>query len=216
MTRSIGVIFDLDGTLADTLADITDAINAVFAGAGLPCQSQARIRSLIGEGLANLLRLASGVEDTERIAVLVERYRSAYTERLVEHTTIYPGIKAMLDGLTDRTVPMCVLSNKPHEYTAPICRRLLAPWPFVHCLGAGDEATRKPDPSVALALAENMNRSPGDVFFVGDSGTDIVTAANAGMVSVAVTWGYRERSELEASGPGHIVDRPGQLLTLIE
>ena len=206
-----GVIFDLDGTLADTLADITDSINIAFAQAGLEPVTLGRIRALIGEGLTNLLRRASGLEDPERLASLVEAYRSVYRNRMLCRSRLYPGIEALLDKLTERHVPVAVLSNKPDEFTVPICAALLSAWPVVMARGSVEEALKKPDPTVALDLAKLMQRSPAEIFFVGDSTVDIQTGQCAGMTPIAVTWGYRDRPELEAAGPAWVVESPSEL-----
>ncbi len=209
-----GVIFDLDGTLADTLDDITKSINVVFVNADCAPVSRERIRGLIGEGLKSLLRRASEIEDTGRLDTLVDHYREVYRAQMLEVTQLYPGIAAMLDGLARRDVPMAVLSNKPHEFTVPICEDLLQHWPFVRYRGSLDEASRKPDPGAAIELAKQMDRSPADVFLIGDSVVDLRTGTNAGMVPVAVTWGYRDRGELDEAGAARCVDVPSELLDL--
>lgn len=211
-----GVIFDLDGTLADTLADITDSINEVFSQIDYTPVSRERIRLLIGEGLTNLLRQASGINDPDVLADFVDRYRHVYGKRMLNKTRLYPGVEPMLDALAESRVPMCVLSNKPHEYTAPICNALLTRWPFVRFRGCRQDDSRKPDPAVALGLATEMQRPTPHVYFVGDSSTDIVTARNAGMVPVAVTWGYRDRDDLESACPAHYVDQPVRLVELLQ
>ncbi len=211
-----GVIFDLDGTLADTLDDITDSINEVFWQIEHPAVSRQRIRLLIGESLANLLRQASGINDPDVLADLVGRYRGVYVNRMLNKTRLYPGVEPMLDALVESRVPMCVLSNKAYEYTDPICNALLARWPFVRFRGSRQDDSRKPDPTVALELAKEMQRPPPQVYFVGDSSTDIVTARNAGMVPVAVTWGYRDRDDLESACPAHYVDHPVRLIELLQ
>jgi len=210
-TKTPGVIFDFDGTLADTLADITDSINITFAQAGLAQVSLVRIRALIGEGLTNLLRRASGLEDSTQLADLVEGYRRVYRNRMLCRSRLYPGVDAMLDALVERNTPIAVLSNKPDEFTVPICAALLSAWPIAAVRGSVDEPLKKPNPAVALDLAARMDRAPADVFFVGDSSVDIETGRNAGMTSIAVTWGYRDRPELEAAGAAHIVESPSEL-----
>jgi len=210
-----GVIFDLDGTLLDTLEDITDAVNAAFAPLGYEATSVSQLRKLIGEGLMNLLRLASGESDTEKISHLVELYRPEYLERMLHKTRLYAGMAQVLDMIVESAMPMCVLSNKPHAFTKPICEAMLSRWPFVHFQGSVDDRPRKPDPGMALELAKKMQLDPANVYFVGDSDVDVLTGHNAGMKSVGVTWGYRDRGVLEATTPSFMLDAPNQLLGVL-
>ena len=210
---TIGVIFDLDGTLADTLDDIVDSINHVYRQIGQPSVPHETVRPFIGIGLVDLVRRTSGIDDTETILGLVDQYRSVYTERMLRKTRLYAGMDSVLDLLTELDVPACVLSNKPHEYTAPICESLLSRWPFVRCVGCAEQEKRKPDPAVAFELAREMGRDPSRVYLVGDSPIDIATAHNAGMTSIAVTWGYGNQAEIRASKPACMVDRTGELIT---
>ncbi len=214
--RSPGVIFDLDGTLVDTLDDITDSINVVFAADGHGPISPERVRELIGEGLRTLLSRASGIDDPRRLTAFVEGYCRVYPERMLTRTHLYPGVAELLDEFTRLGVPMAVLSNKPEEFTVPICQSLLARWPFVAFRGSGNGQPRKPDPTQALDLAGEMERAPADVLFVGDTTGDILTARNAGMTSVVVTWGYRDRDQLATAEPAHWIDEPSQLAALLQ
>lgn len=211
----IGLIFDLDGTLVDTLDDIADSLNLVLEESGRARLSRMHVRSIIGEGLTNLIRRASGVENPEELARLVARYRAVYRERMFVHTQPYPGIEDLLDALTERRIPMCVLSNKSHEFTVPMCGELLSRWSFVRVIGATDEATRKPDPRNALDLAQAMELEPHQVWFVGDSNVDVHTGRNAGMRTIAVTWGLRDREELVAANPDAILDDPKQIVSVV-
>ncbi len=213
--EKVGVIFDLDGTLLDTLEDITDAVNAVFARLGYAATTVPHLRNLIGEGLANLLKLASGESHEEKISALVESYRSAYLSRMLNKTHLYSGIARVLDEIVEAGVPVCVLSNKPHEFTKPICEALLPRWPFVQCRGSVADRIRKPDPGVAMELASMMQLDPAHIFFVGDSDVDILTGKNAGMTSVGVTWGYRDRHILDATHPSYVLDTPEELLAVL-
>ncbi len=213
--RTSGVIFDLDGTLADTLDDITEAMNRILAGIDQPPVPRERMRLLIGEGLSTLMQRATGIEDENVIADLVERYRPVYSEIMLDKTRLYPGVADALDALTAAGVPIAVLSNKPDHFTVPICERLLADWPFVRFAGHREPCPRKPDPTAALDLCARMDRSPAETFLVGDSDVDIETGRNAGMTSVAVTWGFRDLDHLVSARPAHVVDRPEQLIALI-
>jgi len=212
---TVGVIFDLDGTLLDTLEDLTDSMNEMFERNALPTVSLARTRVLIGLGLRSLILDASGVEDESRLADLIEQYRVIYRRRMLAKSRMYPGVAEMLSALVRLGVPLAVLSNKSHEFTVPICEVLLSDWPFVAIRGAQDSSDRKPNPATALRLAEMMGLPPDHIVFVGDSTVDIRTAANAGMSSAAVVWGYRDLDELGLARPDFIAADPGALTTFI-
>lgn len=213
--RRCGIIFDFDGTLADTLEDITDALNELLSRIDSPRVSSTRIRSLVGDRLPSVLQEAAGIGDDTVIAELVQGFRTVYPKRMLSNTRLYPGVSDMLDSLSVRGIPMCVLSNKPHEYTVPMCEALLNRWPFVRFCGCRGEDTRKPDPTVALELAGEMEVPACDVYFVGDSSTDILTGHNAGMIPVAVTWGYRDQDDLDSARPVHYLHEPCQLPDIV-
>ncbi|NOT02218.1 MAG: HAD family hydrolase [Phycisphaerales bacterium] len=213
--RPPAILFDLDGTLIDTLVDITFAVNQVLAEFSFPPVGQQRMRAIIGEGLTTLLQRATGIHDAAVIATMVERYKPIYEGSMLQNTRLYNGVKEMLNAIADRNASMCVLSNKPHLFTEPICAALLSPWPFVRCLGHRDGTPRKPDPTAAWQLASEMNADPSDVFFVGDSAIDIQTARAAGMIPVAVTWGFRDVKELQLAEPAYLLDIPMQLVSIV-
>lgn len=206
-----GVIFDLDGTLADTLQDITEAVNVSLGHFGLPAQPPDRIRAFVGDGLSQLMSRAADTNDPDRVAGLVDRFREHYGLNYLRHTRLYPGIKIAVSQLGRGGCPISVLSNKPHDFTQRICDKLLPAVSIAGVVGAGDDYPNKPDPTAALMLARQMGRAPQDVVVVGDSALDVGTARKAGMRCVAVTWGFRDRPELEAAGPDAIVDRPEDL-----
>ena len=207
-----GVIFDLDGTLADTLDDITDSLNAAFDACGYAPLTPGKARQLIGSGLSTLLHRASNESDPQRLDELVHHYRQDYRERLLARTRLYDGISDLLDVLTARGTIMAVLSNKPDEFTVPICTAVLRRWSFLRFQGSINDIPRKPDPTLALRLCKDMGLLPGDVVFVGDSDADVGTARNAGMIAVGVTWGFRDRAHLVEAAPDVVVDTPAQLM----
>lgn len=215
-SHRLGVIFDLDGTLADTLEDITAALNIVLISSGRRALTPPDVRPMIGMGLANLLGCALGLDDHAAREALVEQYRTEYKRMMLERTKLFPRIDVMLNMLQEASVPMCVLSNKPTEFALPICDALFADWKFVHCTGPVEGMARKPDPELALWLATRMRREPAEVCLVGDSVEDIETAKNAGMTSIAVTWGYRERDQLRQVSPDHVVDDADALHLLLQ
>lgn len=209
-----GAIFDLDGTLADTLADLTDAVNTGLRAFGFSDRSESDIQGWIGEGLPTLCRRAIGdapnVPIDELTAIVTEHYRA----HRLDKTRPYPGIEAMLDALGGRNVPLAILSNKPHEHTVPIANALFGRWLFVAVEGYREEDRRKPDPRTALAIVAAMELEPAEVLFVGDSATDVRTALNAAAIPVAVTWGFRSRQALAEAGAAHLIDHPRDLLAL--
>lgn len=209
-----GIIFDLDGTLIDTLGDIATCLNIALAEFGHAVVTMEQARAMIGEGLTTLLQRASGEADAARLKELVNRYRAEYRARMFERTRVYDGVSAMLDELQRSGAPMCVLSNKSDEFTVPLVAHYFRGVPFVAVRGATDEASRKPDPTHALAMGQSMRRASCDVLFVGDSSTDIHTARNAGMIAVAVTWGFRDREHLLEQSPDHVVDSTVEIARL--
>ncbi len=210
-----GVVFDLDGTLADTLPAIADAINSGLAAIGLPEAPHADVRTWIGEGLPTLCRRAlRGAENVpfDRMFEVVSKH---YREHQLDKTVPFPGIPELMDALARRGVPMGVLSNKPHEHTLTMTQALFGRWPLVAVEGYQEESYRKPDPRTLVQICQTMGLPPREVMLVGDSNTDIFTARNAGVIAVAATWGYRDREELIAAGPNYLIDWPEQVLALV-
>jgi phosphoglycolate phosphatase len=206
-----GIVFDLDGTLVDSLRDIAAAMELALADLGLPGRTLEEYERFIGDGARMLVRRAIGQAPCEDEAL--ERFRARYGAALVVHTRAYPGIDPLLAALSRRGVPMCVLSNKPHAWTEEIVRRLFPEQRFVRVLGHRPELPHKPDPASALELARTMGLAPENVLFVGDTAVDVETARRAGMVSVAVLWGMRSAAEL--AGAAHRIAEPGELLALL-
>lgn len=215
MKKPRAIIFDLDGTLADTLRDIAEAGNTAFASAGLAPRALAEYRGAVGSGVNVLLQRLSGIDDRERVAEMERVFREYYHEHCLDYTRLYPGVSEFLDAIGRAGLPMCVLSNKPHEYTVKTVEALCGERRFLEVRGEGNGFARKPDAACALHLAGRMGRSPGETVFVGDSDIDMHTAQNAGMRAVGVTWGFRDREVIEAAGAHAIIDHPNELLPLI-
>jgi len=225
--RLDALIFDLDGTLADSLADIGGAMNRLLARHGFPSQPLDAYRQYVGEGAENLVRRTfltatgrdwkTGAADgfPAPLAELTEAYRQEYAALEHESSQPYPGVDAMLDGVVARRRKMAVLSNKRDDFTRHLVQHRFARWPFVAVRGEMDGVPRKPDPTAALELSLALNVRPERIGFVGDTPIDVLTARNAGMVSIAVLWGFRSRAELEAAGAKIFIARPGELLRLL-
>ncbi len=213
MTKAL--IFDLDGTLADSLEDIGGAMNDTLAERGRPPHPLDAYRHFVGEGIEVLVRRASQPKTDDELKRLVAEYRAHYAARADGHTHPYPGIPELLDGLTALGLPMAVLSNKRDDFTVALVQRVLPRWAFARVRGEREGVPRKPDPTAALELARELGVAPAEVTFVGDTPIDVKTALSAGMRPVAVTWGFRSEEELKAAGASEVIHRPAELLGLL-
>lgn len=212
------VLFDLDGTLLDTLADIAAAANAALVAEGMPAHPDAAYRRFIGDGVAMLVRraLPEGVEhDDARVDRCVRLFHETYATSWNVSTRPYDGIPALLDALAARGLPLAILSNKPDEFTRLCADAQLGRWAWAAVVGQREGVPRKPDPTSALAIAAGLGLGPADVVYVGDSGVDMRTATAAGMRAVGVSWGFRSVEELREIGASAIIDHPAQLLDLL-
>jgi phosphoglycolate phosphatase len=218
VARARGVIFDLDGTLLDSLEDIADAMNQVLAGAGMPVHALDDYRYFVGDGMEMLVRRALPADrlDPATVAQALSSMREEYGRRCTRKTRPYPGIPELLDALTAWGVPFAILSNKPHDAAVDLTGRLLASWQFAAVLGARPDVPKKPDPAGALEVAARLRLGPEELLYLGDTGTDMRTARAAGMQPVGVLWGFRPAEELRAEGAGVLVERPEEILSLLD
>ena len=212
-----GLLFDLDGTLLDTLEDIAFSMNAAlsrFGGRPLPADDY---RLYIGQGLEVLASrvLPEARRDEDTIRQCVAAMREVYATRWAHATRPYPGIVALLDALKKRALPMAVFSNKAHDFTVRIVTHFFGAEIFSIILGGG-KFPFKPDPAGAIHIAGTLGIRPGDILYVGDSDIDMQTAANAGMYAVGVTWGFRSRQELIENGARDLIGEPAELISLID
>lgn len=215
--RFQAVLFDLDGTLLDTLADLANSMNAVLERSGYPTHPVDAYRHFVGDGMEVLVRrvLPEGARTEEIVATCLADMRAEYGRRWAETTRLYPGVAELLDGVAARGVPMVVLSNKPDEFTRLTVAQLLAPWHFAVVRGMGPDTPAKPDPTGALAVAASVGVAPEAVLYLGDTATDMQTAVAAGMFALGVSWGFRDRAELEANGARQVIDAPTAALELL-
>lgn len=197
--RPRGVIFDLDGTLADSLEDIASAMNRTLEAHGLPVHPVPAYRTFVGEGVRKLVERALPPGTEELRESFVQAYQADYAEHLLDATRLFPGIPEVLDGLQQAGVPMGVLSNKPEVPTRRLVEALCSRWEFRAVVGERPGVPRKPDPTSALALADALSAPPDSVAFVGDTRVDVLTALAASMRPVGVLWGFRPQ-EVLASG----------------
>lgn len=210
------IIFDLDGTLVDSLEDLADSMNAVLASRGFPTHPVAPYQRFVGDGIATLVRRALPSTDRgdDLIASCVLEMRQEYAGRQLAKTRPYPGVAELLRSLAERGLKTAVFSNKPDGPTREVVAALFAAHPFDAVRGARPDAPLKPDPTVALQLAGENGEAPEETVYVGDTDTDMLTGQRAGMFTVGVTWGFRGEEELRASGADSIVHKPLELLRL--
>jgi phosphoglycolate phosphatase len=210
-------VFDLDGTLVDSVDDIASALASALADDGLPGPALAQVRGWVGDGARALVaRAVAGARADGGAAVdrVLVRFRAHYRAVPVRHSRVYDGVTAVLDRLAADGWRLGVLSNKPHDLTTLIVDRLL-PGRFEAVAGHRPGVPLKPDPTAAHALGAELGVSPGGSAMIGDSAVDVATAHAAGMIAIAVTWGLRPRAELVAAAPHHLVDTPAQLLDVL-
>lgn len=212
------VIFDLDGTLLDTLADIATAANGVLKQMSLPTHPIESYQHFVGQGVRVLFEnaLPEEMRTLDVIEDCADAFQVTYDREWDVRTQPYGGIPELLDALVARGLPLAVLSNKPHAFTVKCVERFLAAWPWAMVLGQREGSPRKPDPAGALEIAAALRLTPAQCLYVGDTNTDMETAQAAGMYPLGVSWGFRTVAELRAHGAAAIIDHPEQLLPLLE
>lgn len=211
------VIFDLDGTLLNTVEDIMDSCNAGLAVFGFPPHGLKDYNLFIGDGIEELVR-RSLPEDQRHDAMVSDclaAVRAEYKRRWHDKTKPYEGAQEMLAGLYDTGVPMAIFSNKPHDFTEDTVNFYFPDVPFAFVLGAKDENPKKPDPWGAFFIAEKLGIPPGDFAYLGDTHTDIETAKAASMLAVGAEWGFRGKEELVLAGADVTIPAPGDFIGLI-
>ncbi len=209
------VLFDLDGTLLDTLDDLAAAMNGALADEGLPTSPVEAHKVMIGDGVLNYVLRALPADRRDDRA-LVERVGEAYGARYAaawtRTTRVYDGVDAMLAGLRQRGLRLAVLSNKPDGFTREMVDHFLGDVPFEIVRGATDGVPLKPDPTAAVAIAERMGVATADFLYLGDTATDMRTARAAGMFAGGALWGFRTRAELADAGAEALIAHPTDLL----
>lgn len=216
-TEFHAVIFDLDGTLLDTLEDLGDSMNRMLQRHGWPVHPVSSYRYFVGNGARKLVERAipDGERSEEAVEQCLREFVEHYRHNWDVHTRPYTGIPALLDALYTRGIRMAVLSNKIHAFTMKCVERFLPAEKFEVVAGEKPGIPRKPDPAGAMRIVENMGLSPARILYVGDTAIDMKTGTRAGMVTAGVLWGFRDRKELEDNGADHIIERPEQLAAII-
>lgn len=209
------VIFDLDGTLLNTIDDLADAGNYVCAAHGWPTHTVAEFKYMVGNGIPNLVsRFTPDALGPDELAGALAEFSAHYNAHKEDKTAPYPGVPELLAALEDAGIHMAVLSNKAHALARPVVEHYF-PGVFEYVQGALPDTPLKPNPTLLHALMESIGAKPVTTLFVGDSGVDVLTGKNGGLTVCGVLWGFRDRQELEGAGADCIISRPGQLVPLV-
>ena len=211
------VLFDLDGTLLDTLDDLSASANRVLRANGFPEHPRDAYRYFVGDGARNLVVriLPEDRRDKETIEACLQAFRADYGENWAVRTRPYEGVPEMLDAVAGRKLPMAVFSNKPDDATKACVSEFLSRWEFCVVLGQRDGAPVKPDPSGAIESARRIGIPPSDFLYLGDTATDMKTAVRAGMFPVGALWGFRTEEELLRAGAAAIAAKPADVPDLL-
>lgn len=212
------IIFDLDGTLADTVESITEAMNAALTEMGLPLRDEAYIRRSVGNGSRTLCVrvLPEDRRDDATVAKLLKIYDRTYGETYMHVKSLYPGMTDALEALHARGYKMAVFSNKQDAYVKNLCRALLPEGYFGAAEGQLDGRPIKPDPATALEICARLGIAPEDAVMVGDGETDVELSLRGGLTPVSVTWGFCSREQLAAAGGKIFVDSTADLPDIFE
>lgn len=211
------VIFDLDGTLLDTIHDLADATNHALETLGFNTYPVSAYNQMVGNGIAKLLEraLPAGERTPERQKEMRKAFLDYYGRNLCVHTRPYPGIAELLEQLTSRGINIAVASNKYQRGVDTLIRHYFGNYPWAAVCGQREGVPVKPDPSIVFNILGQCPTSKQEVLYCGDSGVDMQTAYRAGVTSCGVTWGFRSRAELEENNANILVDNPLEILDLV-
>jgi len=216
MMKYKAILFDLDGTLLNTLNDIGNAVNRVLSRRNFPIHTMDEYRYFVGNGIRALIERSMPEEnrDASLIRACVDEFNLEYDKAWNIETSLYPGIEDMLDLVQERGLRLAVFSNKPHEFTLNCVEAFFPYREFEVVLGIKESIPHKPDPSGALMIARRMGIAPASFLYLGDTGTDMQTACAAGMYPVGALWGFRSSDELIENGAKALVSHPAEVADL--
>ena len=208
------VIFDLDGTLLNTLEDLRDSVNVALVSNGLPERTLKEVRQFVGNGIHKLIEQAVPEGASEEVVEQVfHDFRSYYMEHCEDKTRVYPGIGKLLAELKRREVSMAIVSNKADAAVKELAKRYFPE--ITVAIGEREGIARKPAPDSVFEAMRLLGVSREETLYAGDSDVDVATAGNAGLPCVAVTWGFREEAFLRSLNPAFVIHQPEELLKLL-
>jgi phosphoglycolate phosphatase len=210
-------LFDLDGTLLNTLDDLADTANAALASLHHPVHPTDSYRYFVGEGLNILIkRIMPAACSEQQVAECEDIFKRMYALHWADKSRPYEGVEAMLSSLKKMGRKLAILSNKPDDFTGMCVKRYFPANMFACVYGQREGIPKKPDPAGALFIAERLGIKPADILYVGDTATDMQTGKSAGMMTAGVLWGFREINELQKNGADYIVSHPREIVKLCQ
>lgn len=212
------VVFDLDGTLLDTLDDLADSLNRVLQAKGFPPHPVDLYRYFVGDGAAMLVTRALPQEkrNTELVNDCLGAFRKDYGLNWKVKTKLYAGVPELLNTLTAKNIQMAIFTNKPQNFAELCIQEFLSGWNFAMVVGQKEGFPMKPDPAGAYDIAQTLNIPVQEFLYLGDSGVDMTTAINAGMFPVGASWGFRSEKELREHGALEVINQPTDLLKVLK
>ena len=216
--RFKAAVFDLDGTLLNTLEDIADSVNTMLSLHQFPRHSYETYKYLVGDGLTELVARAIPVKNPspEMIKTYVTEAFKEYQEHYNVKTKLYKGIPELLSGLRNKGVKLAIVSNKPDELTQKTVKHYLSEFPFKIVIGESPKFPKKPDPESTLYIAKTLNLPPSECVYFGDTSIDMKTAKSAGMFAVGVLWGFRKARELAEYGANLLIYNPADFFSQLD
>ena len=210
----ITAIFDLDGTIADSIADLGNAVNYGLEQLGFPVHTETEYKKFVGNGAMKLCERALPDGNKDRTAELHKLFKEYYSQHLLDNTAVYDGMKETMEKLSANGVKLAVATNKPEDAAKKIIAKLLPDTEFVKVLGGVDYRPKKPD---AAIISEILSELPKEnkVWMIGDSNVDVQTGKNAGVSVIGCLWGFRSREELETAGADFIAEKPEDIADVI-
>lgn len=207
-------VFDLDGTLVNTVEDIAYCMNYVLENNGLRQRRLGDYKEWIGAGARNILWNAA--PEGSPLELLYEQFMAKYRDVVIRYATLYPGIEQMVSGLRQLDISLVVLSNKDHDLVCDIISRFFPSEPFTIIQGVENECLTKPNPEIFLSICQKLNVLPENAVIIGDSLIDMTTGFNAKSMTMAVEWGYQEREVLQQVRPTFFAEHPNDVLEVVE
>ena len=220
MKKISAAIFDLDGTIINTLLDLANAGNTVLRELGFPTHPVDDYRLFVGSGILRLSRRIlpdDRKDDEELVQEVFRRFNREYGEHYMDNTCAYDGLEEVLEELRKRNIKVGILTNKSHEFTVPMVKKVYGDYPFELVLGKTDMFPVKPDRALIRHVIDEMGVSADECIYLGDSNIDMITAKNGDIEEIiGVSWGFRSVEEIKEAGARYIIDEPAQILEIID